>query len=302
MYLSIVVLNYFSHEKIYELVSSINRQDFTGELVIVDNSENNDEYRKLQHCNNLMTRNECKVIQSDSNGGFSYGTNIGIKSISSATTHVYILNPDTVLKDNALEYISKVITALPDVIISPRGIRMDNKKNWSFGGRLHIFKGRCDVDATDKPYTISSNFGTCASVIVPVNFLNKYGLLDEDFFLGGEEWEQSVRMRRQGISILTPSEIIYEHEISGTHKKYGLPFLYMGHRTKVLFMRKCFPMFFPLWMLLYLPALPFLTMRYTINNKLSFLKSFSLILKAIVKSTQKKRITKDEFFKLGNIK
>ncbi|MCE7641500.1 glycosyltransferase family 2 protein [Vibrio fluvialis] len=302
MYLSIVVLNYFASEKIEELVNSIKEQNFSGELVIVDNSEDEQEFKKLKCCEDILTDNPCRVICSDRNAGFSYGTNIGIKSVSSECTHVYILNPDTVLKPGSLSYLSDLLKVLPDVVISPRGIRMEDGQDWSFGGNLHYLRGRCDVDSTFKKYSLSSDFGTCASVVVPYAFLNKYGLLDEDFFLGGEEWELSVRLRRSGATILTPSRIIYEHEISGTHKKYGLPFIYMGQRTKVLFMRKCFPKSFVFWLILYIPVAPILVLRYCIQHKTPVVKSFILSIKAVFRSIMKTKITKEEFFSIGDIK
>lgn len=302
MFLSIVVLNYHASDKIKELVASIKEQLFTGELIIVDNSEDEQEFLALKDCENILPNNSCRVICSDKNAGFSYGTNVGIKNISDEATHVYILNPDTVLKPDALDYLCNLLTVLPDVVVSPRGIRMDDGKNWSYGGKLHYLRGRCDVDPADKKYSISSEFGTCASVIVPCKLLNSYGILDEDFFLGGEEWELSVRLRRAGATIITPSKVIYEHEISGTHKKYGLPFIYMGQRTKVLFMRKCFPKSFILWLFLYLPVYPLLVARYCFKHQTPILKSYSLSLKAIVRSVFKKRITKDEFFSIGDIK
>ena len=302
MYLSIVILNYFACDKIADLLASVDKQEFNGELIVVDNSENDIEFEKLSQLSKLITKNDCKIIQSDKNGGFSYGTNFGINSISAESTHTYILNPDTVLLPGALEYLTNLISALPDVMISPRGIRMDDKSDWSFGGNLHVLRGRCDVEQKEKPYTVSSEFGTCASVIVPNVMLRQHGNLDEDFFLGGEEWELSVRMRRAGATIITPSIKLYEHEVSGTHKKYGLPFLYMGHRTKVLFMRKCFPMFFPLWIILYLTSMPYLVLKYTKNNDLNFLTSFAHVCKAISKSSFKKRILSTEFFRLGKIR
>jgi len=302
MFLSIVVLNYHASDKIIDLLSSIVGQKFNGEVIIVDNSESVSELQKLKVCETILSDNYCKVIGSEMNGGFSFGTNIGIKNVSDETTHVYILNPDTILKDGALEYLVGLISFLPDVMISPRGQRMDNGDNWSYGGKLHYFRGRCDVDPSEKNYTISSDFGTCASLIVPIKFLSKYGLLDEDFFLGGEEWELSVRMKRYGVNIITPSKVIYEHEISGTHKKYGLPFLYMGHRTKVLFMRKCFPKSFVFWLFLYIPSMPFLILRYVLSHKLPIIKSFSMVLKAIYRSSFKIKMTKDEFFSIGDIK
>ena len=302
MYLSIVILNYHASEKIKNLIHSIKEQRFVGEVIIVDNSEDKLEFLKLKDCERILTSNPCRVICSDKNAGFSYGTNVGIKNISNDATHVYILNPDTVLKFGSLDYLCSLLQVLPDVIVSPRGVRMDSGVDWSFGGKLYYLRGRCDVDSVEKRHTISSDFGTCASVIVPRHFLDEYGLLDEDFFLGGEEWELSIRLRRAGATIITPSKIIYEHEISGTHKKYGLPFIYMGQRTKVLFMRKCFPKTFLFWLLLYLPVAPFLSIRYCIKYKTPLFKTLSLSFIAIAKSISKKRITKQEFFTIGDIK
>ncbi|MDA0893211.1 MAG: hypothetical protein O3C15_12925 [Proteobacteria bacterium] len=81
--IAFIVVNYFSHEKIARLLATIKPQEgIFG--IIVDNSANDSEYARLTE---LANREDIYCIQSNHNGGFSCGTNIGLRAAYSKQMH-----------------------------------------------------------------------------------------------------------------------------------------------------------------------------------------------------------------------
>ena len=286
-----VVVNYFSHEKVAKLVSSIEPMDGVSG-VIVDNSADDIEYDALKAA---VNRSDICCIQSPRNGGFSFGTNIGIRKILHDVDAVLILNPDTEVMPNFFSTLISLNASIPDAAISPHGKRMDSGETWSAGGRFHWLRGRADV-LTSARKSGETEFGTCACLMVPSAAIKEIGVLDEDFFLGGEEWDYSLRLRRAGWSIIYCSHAVYRHEVSGTHEKYGLRFFYTGMRTKTLFARKHYGALFWPWLLfVMMPSMPLVLLRNTRLQHGTILQLVPRLVLAVVRSVRKLPMTAKEY-------
>lgn len=295
--LTYVVVNYFSHAKVARLIQSISPcEGLRG--IVVDNSQDDDEYASLCAA---LDRKDVQCMQAERNGGFSYGTNIGINACLDASDAVLILNPDTTVAPDFFGILMDITKSLPDVAVSPHGVKMDTGKIWSAGGRFYWFRGRADVLTRARP-SGETDFGTCACLLVPSAAIKDIGLLDEDFFLGGEEWDYSLRLRKGGWPIIYSSQAKYSHEVSGTHEKYGLRFFYIGMRTKVLFCRKHYGLLFWPWLLcFFLPSAPLLLWK---NSRLKHGKPLGLarlFCLATLRSARMKRITQIEYKSEGRI-
>lgn len=285
-----VVLNYFSHEKVAKLIASM---PFKNEVcgVVVDNSANDEEFSALS---SSCARGDITFIQSDRNGGFSYGTNIGIEFGMKRANSILVLNPDTEVTPEFFDTLINLRKAMPDVVVSPHGIRMHNGETWSAGGKFYWLRGRADV-LSDSKRSCETQFGTCACLLVPKAAIEQVGELDEDFFLGGEEWDYSLRLRQAGWPILYASRAVYKHEVSGTHEKYGLLYFYIGMRTKVLFARKHYGFWFWPWLLFFLlPSSPFLLWRNSRLDHGNISKLIPCLFVAVLKSTRAKKISQQE--------
>lgn len=286
-----VVVNYFSHEKVAKLVASISpRDDIFG--IIVDNSADNAEFEALSLA---VAREDVECMQTERNGGFSYGTNVGLKAAVDRAKAFLILNPDTEVSSDFFQVLIGLRQAMPDAVVSPHGVHMKTKQTWSAGGAFYWVRGRADV-LTVKRRSGETEFGTCACLLVPKAAIDGVGYLDEDFFLGGEEWDLSLRLRRAGWPIIYSSRAVYYHEVSGTHEKYGLRFFYVGMRTKVLFARKHYGAWFWPWMFCFMvPSVPVLLWRNSRLNHGSIIKLIPRLCLAVMRSVQKQKMTEREF-------
>lgn len=91
--LSVIIVTYNNVETIDECLESIKKYNDLGEsleVIVVDNSLNNDTYDLIR--NNYPW---VKLFKSDKNGGFGYGNNYGVNK--SSGRNLLFLNPDTIL-------------------------------------------------------------------------------------------------------------------------------------------------------------------------------------------------------------
>ncbi len=89
-----VVLNYINYKETIICVKSIlkiNRDDYV--VVVIDNNSNNDS---ISFIKDSISSNKVHYIQSEYNGGYSYGNNLGIKFLNSIDiNHIIIATSDT---------------------------------------------------------------------------------------------------------------------------------------------------------------------------------------------------------------
>ncbi|MDA0893210.1 MAG: hypothetical protein O3C15_12920 [Proteobacteria bacterium] len=199
------------------------------------------------------------------------------------------------MSSNFFEKLKQIVKAFPDAAVSPHGVHMETNRIWSAGGKFYWIRGRADV-LTAERRSGETEFGTCACLLVPKAAIEDVGYLDEDFFLGGEEWDLSLRLRHAGWPIIYSRRAVYSHEVSGTHEKYGLRFFYIGMRTKVLFARKHYGAWFWPWLVgIFMPSTPMLLWRNSRLNHGSIIKLIPRLYLAVKRSAKKQKITEREF-------
>lgn len=99
----------------------------------------------------------------------------------------------------------------------------------------------------------SSEFLTCACLLVRNEVVKEVGILDNRYFLGGEEWDYSRRLSRAGFTMRVDSGLKYWHHVSASiEQKTSLKYIYNCYRTKLLFMKDQRPLLYCFWFLIYL--------------------------------------------------
>ncbi len=95
MQLSVVILNYNVRWFLQQCVLSVQRalRDIEGEIIVVDNSSDDDSCAIIMHCFSGIT-----LIQNKENTGFPKGNNLGVAAAKGK--YICILNPDTVVAED----------------------------------------------------------------------------------------------------------------------------------------------------------------------------------------------------------
>lgn len=227
MDLSIVILNYHNKNLAKELLKNLVELNlpYQHEIIVVDNAS----YDGLKE---IIAENfpQVKFIQSDRNGGFAAGNNLGIKQAQGK--YIMIMNPDLAVLSDAITRLYQYMEDNPDVgLAGPRLINADksvqssctdwpdwklplyrrtslgktkNGKKWL---DKYLMKDLDHYQNSDVP----TLFGAC--LIFRNTALDKVGLLDERYFMYLEDLDWSRRFWENAyrVSYVGQAEIIHLH-------------------------------------------------------------------------------------------
>ena len=259
MDLSIIIVNYRTYDLTKQTIESVisKNHPFEFEIYVVDNNSQDGSLEKLQNDFYNEIKNELiKFIPSQENKGFAYANNLALKQISSK--YVLLLNSDTIIVDNCLEkcleYLENhsEVGALGCKVVLPDGT-LDKACRRSFPnvsvsfyrmiGLSRIFPNSprfgkynlCYLD-DDGVYPIDCLVG--AFMMVNSEAIKEIGLLDETFFMYGEDIDWCYRIKEAGWQIIYygAAEIIHYKGSSSQKQKSKL--IYEFYRAMYIFYNK----------------------------------------------------------------
>ena len=135
MDLSIVIVNYKSSQKTSKCIESILESDLSEinyEIIIVDNNSDDDICSVIEEMvsNGREQEPRIKFIQSEENLGMGGGNNLGIRK--SDGRFILVLNPDTIVRNNAIKILYDYASFDKDVgIVGPKLLNPDNTLQYS---------------------------------------------------------------------------------------------------------------------------------------------------------------------------
>ncbi len=250
MDLSVIIVNYNTFELTKNTVNSILKYNypFDVEIIIVDNASNDDSLEKLKD----YFKDDVIFIESDKNNGFSAGNNLALRNVSSR--YVLLLNSDTVVWENTLVNIYKYMDAHDSVgacgcqVVLEDGTldkacrrSFPNVKN-SFFRLFHIPTGSDDndynLDDLDDGGIYEIDCLTGAFMFIRKNVLDDIGLLDETFFMYGEDIDLCYRIKKAGYSIIYYGKSKITHFKGSSSKKQRPKLIYEFYRAMYIYYRK----------------------------------------------------------------
>lgn len=216
--LSIIILSYNTKDVLKDCLVSLLAAKKTNdqwEIIVVDNASSDGSPEMIQ-----KEFPEVVLFLQKKNAGFSVGNNIGIKK--SKGTYVLLLNSDTEISPGAIQETLRYFQHHADVgVITCKLIRPDGTMDpachrgfptpWAaltyFAGLERLFPasklfGRYHQGYKDmrQPHEIDSPSG--AFYLVRREVIDKVGLLDEHFFMYGEDLDWSYRIKSAGWKII----------------------------------------------------------------------------------------------------
>ena len=195
--LSVIIVSYKSDYVIENCINSIHSEI---EIVIVDNSNNDQLKEKIE-----TKYKNVKYILSKENLGMGAGNNLGIKNVNK--DFVLILNPDVTLEKSSID---EMILASEEIenfgIIAP----LSDKSEYP----NYTLKKKNDFDPI-KPFKVKSVDGYAMLLnLKKLKKLNDFDFFDENFFLYLENEDLCLRLERndENIYIVPKSRI---HHLGG---------------------------------------------------------------------------------------
>ena len=255
MKLSVIIVNYNVRHFLDQCLSSVRRaiHGIDADVWMVDNNSVDGSVRMVKE-----KFPEVHIIANTENVGFSRANNQAIRE--SEGEYVLLLNPDTIVEDDTFTKIISFMDAHPDA--GGLGVKMiDGKGNFLpeskrglptpdvafykiFGlstffprsktfGKYHL--GYLDKDKIHEVEILSGAF-----MFMRRETLEKTGLLDEDFFMYGEDIDLSYRIIKAGYKNYYFPETRIIHYKGESTKKSSVNYVFVFYKAMVIFARKHF--------------------------------------------------------------
>ena len=251
MKISVVIVNYNVKYYVGQCIDSVRRalQGIDSEIIVVDNHSRDGSVDYLSKIEGV------RIIESGHNLGFSKANNIAIRQ--STAEYVLMLNPDTIVAEDAIRMIIDFADSHPQA--GGIGVRMHN--DWGTTAResrrglpspmtsfykiiglskrlpQHRKYGRYYMGwlPWDSPSRIEVVSGAC--FLVRRKALNEVGLMDEDYFMYGEDIDLSYRLLKGGWeNWFVPADII--HYKGESTQKTSFNYVHVFYNAMLIFMRK----------------------------------------------------------------
>lgn len=271
--LGIIIVNWNTEDYLRRCLASVmnSQGDFAFKVVVVDNASTDGSARMVRE-----HFPEVQLITSDVNGGFSYGNNLGLRALGfqgvarvedDAPRYVLLLNPDTLVPPESLYAMIQFMDSRADVgMAGPKLLLEDGSLDlacrrsfptpivafYHFSGLAKLFpdsphfaRYNMTFEDPDKQIEVDSVVGACMQVRREA--IEDVGLMDEAFFMYGEDLDWAYRIKASGWKIVYNPEVIVWHvkrAASRKSQKARLEF----YRAMLIFYRKHFQTTTPRWL------------------------------------------------------
>lgn len=254
MKLSIVIVNYNVRYFLEQCLRSVqkatgNRDDI--EIFVVDNHSVD---RSQQMVREKFPR--VKLIESTENLGFSKGNNLAIRQATGE--YILLLNPDTLVQEDTLEKCIRFMDAHPDAgalgvkMIDGKGKFLPESKRGLPTPEVALYK----ILGLNKLFPGSRKFGkyhlgylsenetnevevlSGAFMFIRKSVLDETGLLDEDFFMYGEDIDLSYRITKAGYKNYYFPETSIIHYKGESTKRASVNYVLVFYRAMIIFSNK----------------------------------------------------------------
>jgi hypothetical protein len=255
--LAVVIVNYNTREHLLACLSSLasgGLDGLTAAVYVVDNASTDHSAESVRRSFPAV-----HVVSSAENIGYAAANNIALRlagfagrlpaagqdrSLASGTAaalfrHALLLNPDTVVPPGALAKLVAFLDAEPGLgAVGPKLVLPDGSLDLAcrrsfptpsvsiarFLGLSRLFPGsprfgRYNLTHLDpdKPADVDSVVGAC--MMVRGNAVRQAGLLDESFWMYGEDLDWSLRLHAAGWRVGYRPSVVIHHEKRAASRK-----------------------------------------------------------------------------------
>jgi N-acetylglucosaminyl-diphospho-decaprenol L-rhamnosyltransferase len=229
MLLGIVIVNWNTRDYLHRCLTSVygSRGEFTYKVVVVDNDSGDGSVEMVK-----AEFPQAELIAGHGNVGYPAGNNLGLRALGfadapgqpnpDAPRYALLLNPDTELPPDALATMLRFMEAHPEAGVSGPKLVLENGSldlacRRSFPtpeisfyrmiGLSRLFPkhrrfGRYDLTYLDENQTAEVDSVMGAFMLVRGEVIWQVGLLDESFFMYGEDLDWAKRIKDAGWKVL----------------------------------------------------------------------------------------------------
>ncbi|NLT74726.1 MAG: glycosyltransferase family 2 protein [Chloroflexi bacterium] len=221
--LGIVIVNYNTREDLGRCLDSLAASEGRDRfrVIVIDNGSSDGSVALVRESYRWV-----ELIASERNGGYAYANNLGLRalgfsagqSMEDRPRYALLLNPDTVLPADALSTLLDYMDAHPDIgVLGPRLVRPDGSLDracrrgfptpavslYHMLGLPKLFPksqrfGRYNMTYLDEMVETDVDSVVGAFMLMRSGVLEQAGVLDERFFMYGEDIDLCYRIKQNG--------------------------------------------------------------------------------------------------------
>jgi GT2 family glycosyltransferase len=262
--LSIIIVNWNGIRFLPDCLRSIvdSPPETAFEIVVVDNasSDGSVEWMRSSSCRAFLGETSFRLIESGSNLGFGQANNLAINNTTAP--YVFILNPDTLVRPEAIETLLNTLRSVPSVgAVGPKVLHRD--------GSLHpsvvnyhptplsiLIRGFMLDRLIPKRWLAKRYFGDKwehdEKIVVPLiggaammcrrEMFDTVGTFDPEIHMYSEEFELLVRAARGGWKVMfePEAEIVHLGGKSSEQRWDRLERAVIQEKATLTYYKKCF--------------------------------------------------------------
>lgn len=255
MKLSVIIVNYNVKYFLQQCLQSVDKacKGLDTEVFVVDNNSKDGSVEMVQE---LFP--EVKLIANKDNTGFSKANNQAMRVAKGE--YILLLNPDTVVEEETFKKVCNFMDAHHDAgglgvyMIDGKGNFLPESKRglptpavafYKIFGLSSLFPkskifGKYHLGYLDKNETHEIEVLSGAFMLMRKTVLDKVGLLDEDYFMYGEDIDLSYRITQGGFKNYYFADTKIIHYKGESTKKSSVNYVIVFYKAMVIFAKKHF--------------------------------------------------------------
>lgn len=267
--LGIVIVNWNTRDLLRECLRSVRDSDASvaRRVIVVDNASGDGSIDMVR-----AEFSEVEVIESGANTGFSTGNNLGLRRLGypgspDVPRYALLLNPDTVVPPDGFRLMINRMDADRSIgMAGPRLVMLNGKLDlacrrsfptpevsfWRMTGLSKLFPksrrfGRYNLTYLDEHVETEVDCVVGAFMMVRGEAIARVGLMDETFWMYGEDIDWAYRIKAAGWKVLYYPRVTVLHvkrAASRMNPRTRLEF----QRASLIFYRKYYAAKTPRWL------------------------------------------------------
>src|SRR5665648_64483 len=255
MKLSVVIVSYYVKYFLEQCLHAAQKAaaKVSSEIIVVDNNSVDGSCQLVEE-----KFPELKLIRNKENSGFSKANNQAIRIAQGE--YILLLNPDTVVEEDSFLKIVRFMDQTPDagglgvkmidgtgrfLPESKRGLPTPEVAFWKMSGFSKLFPrskrfGRYHLGYLDNDQIHEVEVLAGAFMLLRRETLDQVGLLDEDYFMYGEDIDLSYRITQGGYKNYYFPETTIIHYKGESTKKGSINYVRMFYKAMIIFAEKHF--------------------------------------------------------------
>jgi GT2 family glycosyltransferase len=271
--LGIVIVNWNTRHYLQRCLETVfaSEGDFTYRVQIVDNASTDGSSEMVQ-----AMFPQVALVVNDTNAGYAAANNLGLGELgyhekgqiaADAPRYALLLNPDTEVPPDALYRMVQFMDRRPDVgAAGPKLVLEDGSLDkacrrgfptpavsfYHFTGLAKLFPnnprfGRYNMTFADPDTDLEVDSVVGAFMQIRREAIEAVGLLDETFFMYGEDLDWAYRVNRAGWKVWYHPQVVVRHvKRAASRKSKKAQFEFW--RAMLIFYRKHFRATTPIWL------------------------------------------------------